>query len=59
MRKEVKKAIENLQAAILIVKRISEGDTIPDKVREKAAKVASNLEAELGNMNSIINTYTN
>lgn len=59
MRKEVKKAIEHIQAAIIIVKRIGDGETIPDRVREKAAKVVSDLEAELESMNSIVNTYTN
>jgi uncharacterized protein (UPF0147 family) len=57
MRKEVKQAKENVDMAILILKRLSEKDTIPEKVRKKSSDVVSTLEKEIDNIQSILNTY--
>lgn len=59
MRKEVKKAMENIEGAIVILQSISSRESIPEKVRKKSSEVASTLQASLENMNSIVNTYTN
>jgi len=59
MRKEVKKAMQNVEAAVAILKQVSGGDTIPEKVRKKSSDVATELETAIDGMKSIINTYTN